>query len=223
MIATIDRRNVSGKKNKTRKSSLRCVSSIDRWDRCTIARILGNGKSTERTGSPPLRSRNRASRRNYNGQRVWLGSGRWQRRPPFPPVCIGWIFNTYGHDPKSIFFFGRAHRNAPRRAGNKFVVNVRGAGFVEDVPLRSTGKAGRESGAVAVPRHSIYRKDGDIMQSMGMPGHTHARAHKEPPWGDIGRRGERSRRDRTWRTCARSTLCTLHLPRGRCRTRDRCC
>jgi len=40
-----------------------------------------------------------------------------------------------------------------------------------------------------LPGHSIYRKDGDIMQSMGMlrTAHVHARTKESASPGDVGR------------------------------------
>lgn len=85
------------------------------------------------------------------------------------------------------------------RAGNKFAVNVprgarsdRGGGGEGG---RKEERDTRERVAVSLPRHSIYRKDGDIMQSMGMPRYAHAyTAHKEPSRGDVGDGGTEGER-----------------------------
>lgn len=121
--------------------------------------------------------------------------------------------------PGNRFSFS-AGRTATRRAGNKFAVNVRGAlgSAADGTPLRSRGDVSGESGAVVVRfRHSIYRKDGDIMQPMGMPGYTHARAHKEPLLEETSAGdGGREARDRM-----EEDLCTLgsmHVPSAACAT-----
>lgn len=85
-------------------------------DRCTIARIPRNGKSTEQTESSPLRSRNRASRRNYNGQRVDLAATPVTERPVATAVSPGphWMNFQYVRTRPEIDFLFRP--GAPQRA-----------------------------------------------------------------------------------------------------------
>lgn len=169
MIVT--RGNVSGKKN---TKNLSCVShrSIDgSLENCTIARI--HEKSTERTGHH-LRWYNRASWYNYNSQSVNLAA----------TEAVPWFsldkFSIRTGTTRNRFSFS-AGRTATRHAALRINSWLTFAALALSRTYRYDHMGWQESGAVAVRfRHSIYRKDGDIMQSMGMPGCTHARAHKEP-------------------------------------------
>lgn len=99
-------RNISEKK--TNEEALLRAPSIDRW-------IAVRSHESSVTGNhPPSRSRNRANRRNYNGQGADLAATEATAVPPdFRRPSSDEFSIRNGHEPKSIFFF---RPGAPQRA-----------------------------------------------------------------------------------------------------------
>lgn len=121
------------------------------------------------------------------------GTLTWQR-PDLPPPSASTFVDEF-----SIRIGGAMEGNRFSFSAECTALGINSR--LTSAPLRGTfhydrggGKEERDTRgrvAVSLPRHSIYRKDGDIMQSMGMPRYAHAyTAHKEPSRGDVGGRGE---------------------------------